>query len=218
MDQKHQTALQVRNKRKKHNRCRRCGLPPSLCICAMAPRLDTDMEFIIVSHVKEMIRASNTARLVQLALPATRILLRGVREQPVSPLEFQRPDRFVCLLFPSPDAREIDAGLLASLRLPPVFVIADGSWRQAAGTVRRQPGLQDLPRFKLPPGPESRYRLRRQTYPDRVSTFEAVARVIGLMEGSEKQNQLEEYFEEMVRRSLMASGRTGQSVGSCQRR
>lgn len=193
--------------RKKKNRCPGCGLPAHLCLCRLAPNVETSTEFVIVSHVKEMVRASNTARLVRLALPDTRILLRGSRGERISPSEFRRDHGSVFLLYPSPDARTVDEDFRKAHDEPWLVVVPDGSWRQAAGAVRREEGLRDLPRIKLPPGPQSRYALRTQLFSDRVSTFEAVARLIGILEGLEKQNILEVYFDEMVRRNLTHSGK-----------
>jgi len=187
-------------------RCPCCGLPKGLCVCALAPRLDIRTEFIIVSHAKEMRRASNTARLAQLVMPGTRILLRGIKDRPIPPGELERQGAAMFVLFPADDAVEIDAALIRSLDRPLVIVVPDGSWRQAASAIRREEGLRGLTRLKLPKGPESRYVLRTQPSPGKVSTFEAIARVVGIVEGPEKQRALEAYLDEMVRRSLVASG------------
>ena len=189
--------------RKKKNRCPGCGLPVHLCVCRLAPVLECSTEFVIVSHVKEMVRASNTARLVRLALPDTRIFLRGSRWENIPPSEFRRENGFVFLLYPSDDARIIDDAFVKAHAGPWQVVVPDGSWRQASGAVRREEGLRNLPRIKLPPGPPSRYVLRTQAFPDRVSTFEAVARVVGIIEGPEKQKLMEDYFDEMIRRNRM---------------
>lgn len=197
-----------RRVRKQNERCPGCGLPFDVCICALAPQLEIQTEFIIVSHAKEMIRASNTARLAKLVMPETRILQRGIRDQRIDPGAFRREGAAVFVLYPSDDALELNEALVQTRQKPWVVVVPDGSWRQAASTVRREEGLQGLPFLKLPPGPESRYLLRNQLFPGRVSTFEAIARVLGILEGPKIQALLEAYLDEMVVRSLTASGKT----------
>jgi DTW domain-containing protein len=202
--------LLARRMRKQALRCRQCGLLKESCVCALAPRLDIRTRFIIVSHAKEMQRASNTARLARLAMPGTKILLRGVKDRPIPPEAFAREGAEMFVLFPSKEAREINEAFVRGRNRdekPFVIVVPDGSWNQSASAIRREAGLKDMPRLKLPPGPESRYALRSQSVPGRVSTFEAMARVVGIVEGGEKQQALEAFLDEMVRRSLTDSGK-----------
>jgi DTW domain-containing protein YfiP len=154
-----------------------------------------------------MIRASNTARLARLVMPGTRILERGLRDAPIDAAAFHRPGSALFVLYPSAGAVELSADLAADQGQPWTIVVPDGSWRQVASTVRREPGLRGLPHLCLPPGPPSRYLLRNQTCPDRVSTFEAIARVLGILEGPRIQATLEQFLDEMVLRSLTASGK-----------
>ncbi len=193
--------------RGKSTRCPQCGLPRDECICALAPRPAIRTEFIIVCHAKEVQRASNTARLAQLAMPGTKILLRGLKDRMIPGSEFARPGAAVYVLFPADDAVELNEAFVCSLEKPLVIVVPDGSWRQAKSAVRREAGICQLPRLKLPAGPASRYLLRTQPSLDKVSTYEAIARAVGILEGEDKQRILEEYFDEKVRRTLRARGR-----------
>ncbi len=195
-----------RRLRNRETHCGACGLPHGRCVCSLAPRLEIGTEFLIVSHAKEIVRTSNTARLARLAMPGTRILLRGVKGEPIPAGEFEREGTDFFLLYPSPEAREIGGEFRSGRSRPFVIVVPDGSWRQTARAVRREEGLRALPRLRLPPGPESRYALRTQPAAGLVSTFEAIARVVGILEGREKQEALEGFLDEMVRRNLVNRG------------
>ncbi len=85
-------------------------------------------------------------------------------------------------------------------------MVADGTWRQTTRMVRRDPTLSRLPRIRLPEGPPSRYRLRTHPDPARVSTLEAIARALGVLEGADVQRRLEALFDIMVERTLWTRG------------
>ncbi|MDI6740507.1 MAG: DTW domain-containing protein, partial [Candidatus Edwardsbacteria bacterium] len=57
------------------------------------------------------------------------------------------------------------------------------------------------------PGPLSRFRLRTQSEPSRVCTFEAAARALGAIEGRDVRKKLEAFFDVMVERMLWARGK-----------
>jgi len=60
-----------------HLRCERCRLKQPHCICSAIPRVETRTRLLIVRHVYESRRRSNTARLAGLALPACEIVDYG---------------------------------------------------------------------------------------------------------------------------------------------
>jgi DTW domain-containing protein YfiP len=70
----------------------------------------------------------------------------------------------------------------------------------------RVPGLRDLPCVSLPRGEPSRYRLRFEAHELGLSTLEAIARALGLLEGPQVQRALEEVFEIVVERILWSRG------------
>jgi DTW domain-containing protein YfiP len=156
-----------------------------------------------VVHYLETQTTTNTARWACLALPRAEIRLRGLPGTLPEPVleSGHRP----LLLFPSEAARDLrpEDG---QGELPIQLIIPDGSWRQASRAVRRIPGLEEVERVKLPPGPPSRYRLRNEPRPECVSTFEAAARALGVLEGAELRAGLEADFERMVDRALFSRG------------
>lgn len=90
------------------------------------------------------------------------------------------PSRPPVLLFPGPEARDLATDPPAG---PVTLVVIDGTWSQARGMVRDSPALRALPRVAFVPPRPSNYRIRREPRADYVSTVEAIAHVLGLLEG-----------------------------------
>jgi DTW domain-containing protein YfiP len=111
------------------------------------------------------------------------------------------------VLYPSADSHELKQDYFSLIIKPITLVVLDGNWNQASKMAKREPALCGLPRVHLPPGPLSTFRLRTQSAPERVCTFEAVARALGVIEGIEIQRQLEAFFDVMVERMLWARGK-----------
>jgi hypothetical protein len=118
--------------------------------------------------------------MVQLSLPEATVR-RGIEfsEDPVvRDLCLQQPPPYV--LYPGPGARDVE-----ELAGHPITLIAvDGTWSQARGLLRKNPALAALPRVALSPGPPSAYRIRRQPAEHCVSTLEALARALDILEDS----------------------------------
>lgn len=179
----------------------------SLCICDIAPRLDLRTRVAVIMHVRESIRPSNTGRLVPLALANSFVCLRGLRDKPTDTAGMVPDGSQGLVLYPSPDARELKQDYISPIKKPVTLIVLDGNWNQAAKMAKRERALDGLPRVKLPAGPISNFRLRTQSDPARVCTFEAVARALGAIEGAEVQRKLESFFTVMVERMLWARGK-----------
>ncbi len=188
-------------------RCVGCGLPLALCLCASIPRLETVTTLALVAHHTEWSRSSNTGRLLVRALPTTRVALRGLRDAtPGAPPEAPLVGRRL-VLFPEPDARTLTRADAGDDR---VLVVPEGSWGQASRALRREPWLRDAERVSLPSGAPSRYRLRTAPRDEGLSTLEAVARALGVLEGEAGEAiecALLAVFEAFVARSISVRGR-----------
>jgi DTW domain-containing protein YfiP len=156
-------------------------------------------------HWRERLRTTNTGWLACLALPNSEIRLRGGPGQKICPVE-AAPLKNAILLFPSPDAVELTPEWLARQPRPVTLVVADGSWSQAKKVPYRESGLAGIPNVKLPVGAPSCYRLRRSPHVQNLSTLEAIARALGVIEGREVQVSLESLFLKMVERRLWSMG------------
>lgn len=184
-------------------RCERCRMHGSLCVCALIPRIETRTHVLLVIHRFEDRKPTNTGRLATECLPNSSVLLRGREDAPTAPF-VAAPGSPALLLFPHDDARPLVeyAGKEQSFTL----VVPDGNWRQASRVRNRVPGLRELPCVSLPQGPPSLYRLRSESRETGLSTLEAIARALGILEGPEIRIALERLFLAMVERTLWARG------------
>ncbi len=162
---------------------------------------------LMLMHVREVTLPTNTARLAVRALPDSEIRLRGGLDQRLNTDGFALPERQSLLLYPSDEAQELNAETLARFNGKPItLIVPDGSWRQARKVAVREPSLHGIPQVKLPAGPPSRYRLRKEPNEQSVSTFEAIARALGVIEGAYAQRLLEDLFDMRVERTLWSRG------------
>ena len=164
-------------------RCDRCNLPPHLCLCAEIPRVETRTRILLVQHVVESWKKSNTGRLATLALTNARLLTYGAQDESLDTALLSEPGTW--LLYPDGPTAPPDAPP------PRQLVVLDGSWSQARRMSQRLPALRMLPRLVLPPPAPGTLRLREPTHPAGMSTLEAIARAVAMLEGPEAAAPLE---------------------------
>jgi len=157
--------------------CGRCRRPQSVCWCDKLPHLPTRTRVVILQHPREREVGIGTARMAHLALPDS-ILRVGVDFSDDEVVRALPADSW--LLFPGPgarDVRELHSGG------PLTLVVVDGTWSQARSLVRRNPRLAALPRIAFSPRrPSGYHRIRREPADFCVSTIEALAEVLDVLE------------------------------------
>jgi DTW domain-containing protein YfiP len=82
-----------------------------------------------------------------------------------------------------------------------VLLVPDGNWNQARRAFRRDPDARGAEPVILPPGAPSRYGLRRRPHDAAMSTLEAVARALGVLEGEVIERRMMEAFDLFVERA-----------------
>lgn len=192
------------------HRCAACRTFVPLCICSIVPRLHLQTRVLILMHQRELTLTTSTALLAKLTLSNFELRVRGLRDEPMSVEGLTPEGRQSLVLYPSEEAQELNRDYVTKISRPISLIILDGNWRQAAKMGRRIAELRDVPRVKLPVGAPSQYRLRREPREDGMSTFEAIARALGIIEGSMVQKELEAIFRIRVERTLWSRGRLAQ--------
>ncbi|TVP89388.1 MAG: DTW domain-containing protein [Pseudomonadaceae bacterium] len=186
----------------KRSRCPRCKRPQGHCLCGEIPSLAATIELLVVQHPSEQGHALNTARLLCLGLDTATLL---VSEQ--LPADWDSwlldPDYRTELLFPGPDAGELQVG---NDTRPRRLVLLDGTWRKARKLYYLNPALQQLPQVALPAGQQSRYRLRKAPGPGALSTLEAGVVALGLLEPGRDFTPLLRPFERLIEGQIRAMG------------
>lgn len=191
---------------------------PVLCLCSRFPDCsDVRSRLLLVVHRRELRTTTNTGKLAVSMVPESGIHLRGAKEDP--PLSSETlaagaGDRVPLLLFPGAGSQELNSESAARwtdhFQKGVFLVVPDGTWSQAVKIGQRERALVDLPRVHLPPGADSSYRLRWNPHRERVSTFEAISRALGIVEGPVRgptiQKAWEEFFQIRVEWALWARG------------
>jgi DTW domain-containing protein YfiP len=167
-----------------------------VCLCAELPTIATRTRVVIVRHHLERWRTSNSGRLAHLALPNSIVIDHGGLAGPAVMPGLED----AWLVFPEGDP--VEAVEVA----PRQLVVLDATWSQARRMFRKLPALRGLPVLRLPDAAMPAARLRQSPGPGRVSTIEAIARALRLVEGDAVAAPLEALFELAVRRAV-ASGR-----------
>jgi len=143
----------------------------------------------------------NTARLCELQLERAELHVAvKFAEAPALRARLHDPEAPPILLYPGEGARDLAE---AAPQGPVTLVVLDGTWWQAKKLFQSSPELWGLPRYALSPTSPSRYRIRREPALHCVSTIEAVAEALNVLEptGFERERLLKA-FDAMVEHQL----------------
>lgn len=178
-------------------RCAGCRLTPALCLCGELTPLTVRTRVVVLAHRKEVHKSSNTGLIATRMLEGASFVVRGRYdvEPEREPVSLEGLRRLV--LFPASDAALLDRSMA---RDPVALVVPDGNWTQARKMMRRDALAEGAEPVVLPPGPPSRYGLRRNAREGGLCTIEAIARAMGILEGPEVEARLLAVFEQFVDR------------------
>ena len=135
-------------------------------------------------HIKERYRASNTGKLVDLALPGTEMLCQGVLDDENRLQELLKEyEGRALVLFPGFESVSTSEYLAKydertqgvddnHVQKSILIIVLDGTWRQAKRLTRHVDCK--IPRVALTPDALSSFFCRKQTQSDRICTIEAV--------------------------------------------
>ena len=201
-------------------RCPGCRMHTALCICEQLPELPTRTRLVLVLHQAELHKTTNTGRLALRCLPNSALALRGrptaltdaappagataIERPMLSPApgwlaELPRP----VLLYPHPEASPLDTFRDGD---PVTLIVPDGTWSQAVRTRKRIADLDRVPCARLPDGLVSQYRLRHAPHAGQVSTLEAIAHALGILEDPGLREALLAVQRLMTERTLQTRG------------
>lgn len=187
--------------------CPACRQQRWLCVCGLAPRLAIRTPVVVVVHVSDLPRTSSTVRLLTLAARDVTILPHGEFPAPADPAPHLPAGMTPVVLFPGHGARPLTPGLIASLPSPPALVVPDGNWKQASRMVKRIPLLAGAVKVSLPGRAFPGTALRRNQEGHHMSTYEAVAQAVGVLEGEAVSERLLDFYRRATDRMLMVRGR-----------
>lgn len=159
----------------------------------------------VLQHPSEVDHGKNSARLLPLILDTARIFV-GESEADFAPLRQQLKAENLAsvLVYPADDGEVFSLPSVGGLPESRVLLLLDGTWRKALKMYHLNPWLQALPKLALSPEKPSAYRIRKARRPDSLSTLEAAAEALTLLEPQLDVSALYEVFDAMVSRRLAA--------------
>ena len=185
----------------KITRCHRCFLKNSLCICEYRKTLETNVNFLILMHSNEILKPSNTGKLIVDLFPKTKCF-KWDRKNPGTELlnELNNDKIRPVIIFPnqylSEPNREIDSAEIQSLNYEKfLFIILDGSWYEARKMFRSSEYLKKFPVLSLNSIHISEYRLRSSDNKTHLSTAEVAANILKEIGEGSNAKKLFQWFE-----------------------
>lgn len=203
--------------RKTKEPCSGCYLHLSRCLCAEIPQISTRSWLTLVAHHRELKRTTNTGRLALKALLQSDLVIRGLPQQPLDFSKILKPNFQPLLLYPGEGSLEISDELVRSFHRPIQLLVPDGNWRQASKVSIRSKELEGVPRVKVALRTPAIAFMRKETKDQGMSTLEAIAEALGVIEGGGVRDQLRQLYQLKLRRTLEGRGlkfeRLHQSLG-----
>jgi DTW domain-containing protein YfiP len=197
-----QKATRVFNARgSKVRRCEHCLLPQADCICTAIPQPQAKSAFCFIMYTGECYKPSNTGRLIcDIAADSHAFVWDRTQPDPALLALLANPRYAPIVVFPTQYAVAerclSDAAALqhACNGRTPLFVMLDGTWREAK-KMFKSPYLATLPVLGIQPSQHSDYLLREAAHLHQLCTAEVAIEVLRLAQDHTAAEQLAAYFQ-----------------------
>ncbi|MDZ7890522.1 MAG: tRNA-uridine aminocarboxypropyltransferase [Rhodoferax sp.] len=185
--------------------CPHCLRPQATCLCHLVVPTASACELLILQHPLEVRHAKNSARLLHLSVPGSRIVVGEAFDEVALQALLPGPRTTVLLYPPTQYEGHAAADLLEPKQLqhPETLrlVVLDATWRKSRKMLHLNPGLQRLPRLALSDVPAGRYSIRKAHAPGQLSTLEATCAALAQLErNAERWQPLLAAFDDFVAR------------------
>lgn len=175
----------------KVKRCEKCRIGLSHCICELTPRMKSDTGFLLLMYDTEILKPSNTGKLIADVVPDTFAFLWSRTEENKELLAVLNDEKWQpFVVFPEQyvegDRQVFNKDIEIEPGKRPLFIMLDGSWREAKKMFRKSPYLNQFPVVSFNPEVTSnkemisRYQIRQATANNQFATAEVAARVLDM--------------------------------------
>lgn len=178
-------------------RCEHCLLAQNFCICSARNISEAKAAFCLLTHHIEQYKPTNTGRLVGHILPGTHYYPWFRTEADEGFLALIASKKYQpYIIFPATNEKLASRAVEFSSDSvkPPLFILLDGTWRQAAKMVRSE-WLNNIPILPLNIEKTSRYKLRKAQHEHQLCTVEVAIELLNLAGESKAEQALDKYFE-----------------------
>ena len=184
-------------------RCSGCHLPRLNCLCPYRASAESAARIWLLTHPLEQFKPTNTGRLIRDVLATTEVFT-WYRAAPdprlLALLDDQQLAPFVIFPDDQPDYAGRVVGMEAVSEIKaegrtPVFLLLDGTWRQARRIFRKSPYLERLPVLPLAAAKLTRYRLRKPASEAHLCTAEVAIELLRQSGDLDAAQVLDDYFD-----------------------
>jgi len=190
----------------KVKRCEKCRIGVSHCICHLTPNRTSRAGFLLLMYDTEILKPSNTGKLIADVIPDTFAFLWSRTEKNQALLDVLNDEQWQpFVVFPEqyaePEREVINQKVTVKDGKRPLFIMLDGSWREAKKMFRKSPYLNQFPVVSFVPeltsskSMLSRYQIRQATATNQFATAEVAARVLDMMGETVNAEVLDLWFD-----------------------
>lgn len=160
--------------------CNHCNFALNTCVCSAVKIIPNKVKVVILQHPSEEKIAKNTAKLLNLSLTNCSII-KGENSQDFKALN-NLPKESTVLLYPNDDATYLDEPNFTTNNYITHLIVIDGTWNKAYKILQLTPILSQFKTISFKQVPKNRYTIRKAPRADSLSTLEAVAHSLTLIE------------------------------------
>lgn len=191
-------------------RCRHCMLLPYLCICSIKQTVDSCSAFLLLMYDDEILKPSNTGRLIADLIPDTHAYIWSRTEPNQQMLSLiSDPQWQPIVVFPAEyaDAQKVITHYQPQDNKRPLFILLDGTWAQAKKMFRKSPYLDDFPVLSFTPEKLSQYLVRKATKDNQLATAEVASLVLEAIGEPHNAHLLSLFFSTFKENYLLGKSR-----------
>jgi DTW domain-containing protein YfiP len=164
-------------------RCEYCRIDQRFCICELRPSLESNAAFLLLYYDDEVLKPSNTGRLIADLFTDTYAYIWKRTEVDSALLALLSDPRwYPVIVFPDeyaePGREVIHETPKVRTGARPLFILLDGSWREAKKMFRKSPYLDSFPVLSVNAEDTSRYLMRKATRDHQLATAEVASFVL----------------------------------------
>ena len=198
------TVYKARGQRVK--RCELCRLSLSHCICHLTPKAVSNAGFLLLMYDTEVMKPSNTGRLIADLIPDTFAFLWSRTVPNLALLDVIKDKQWQpFVVFPEQyvdsERQVVTEKVICHPDKRPLFIMLDGSWREARKMFRKSPYLSQLPVVSFTPEKRqgeqisSRYQIRSAANDTQLATAEVAARILDMAGEGDNAQLLDLWFD-----------------------
>ncbi|MEZ9821886.1 tRNA-uridine aminocarboxypropyltransferase [Shewanella sp. 10N.286.45.A1] len=209
-------------------RCQSCLLAEQFCTCQNRLQVCSELSFLLIMYDDEVLKPSNSGRLIADIIPDTHAFIWSRNEPNQKMLSIINDPKYQAfVIFPSEYAIENQTVVsqVNKAKLPngkrPLFIVLDGSWREAIKMFRKSSYLHKLPLLSFTPESTASYALRKGAREFQLGTAEVAALALSVAGEPLNGRVLEAWFELFVESSLHGRSRNSRDsaiIGELQHR